>query len=180
MKKNEEKKTIEVSIDEWNEAKADTMALKLQLRDLTHELEAKDTELAETKKNLAEMVEAVRDVRGQLHTALQNRMEAEKTAEMCVGTLTRHLMRWLTKENQAHATQMLKFYFPQDKIRMIDALLSYLIFGKRQRFDREVEKTHFKLICERIDEDAVTLSSHSLMTKLMQKYGLFESLDSQR
>ena len=89
-------------------------------------------------------------------------------------------MHWLTKENQAHATQMLKFYFPQDKIRMIDALLSYLIFGKRQRFDREVEKTHFKLICERIDEDAVTLSSHSLMTKLMQKYGLFESLDSQR
>ena len=37
-----------------------------------------------------------------------------------------------------------------------------------------------KIICERIDEDAVTLPSHSLMTKLMQKYGLFEGLGTQR
>lgn len=35
----------------------------------------------------------------------------------------------------------------------IEAALTYLLFRKKLRMEREVEKTHFKLICEMIDED---------------------------
>lgn len=181
MKENEAKTTmIEVSIDDWNEMKADCMAMKLRLKEMACDMDDKKSALAATEKHLKAMVTANRDLREQLQTALQGRQEAEQSAEACIATLSQFLMRWLSKANQAHAEQMLRFYFPQDKVQMMSALLTYLIFGRRTHFAREVEKTHFKLICDRIDEDAVTLPAHSMMVTLMQKYGLFEALEHQK
>jgi len=40
-----------------------------------------------------------------------------------------------------------------ERVKMIEAALTYLLFRKKLRMEREVEKTHFKLICEMIDED---------------------------
>ena len=68
---------------------------------------------------------------------------------------------------------MLRFYDNLAQTRMMNALLCYLLFGKKPQFEREVEAWHFKVICEKIDEDAITLPAHSLMVRLMQKYGLF-------
>ena len=76
-------------------------------------------------------------------------------------------------------TKMLNYYRPADRIKMMNALLVYLMFGKKKRLDREVEKTHFNLICEKIDEDSVTLPVHSMMMKLMGKYGLYKPVPEQ-
>jgi hypothetical protein len=62
---------------------------------------------------------------------------------------------------------------------MMKALLSFVIFGKKTVFNREVERWHFSIICDQIEEDAITLPAHTLMVKLMEKYGLFETLESE-
>ena len=48
---------------------------------------------------------------------------------------------------------ILRWYYPVERVKMIEAALTYLLFRKKLRMEREVEKTHFKLICEMIDED---------------------------
>ena len=40
-----------------------------------------------------------------------------------------------------------------------------------------MSEAHFRIICQRIDEDAITLPSHSLMVKLLKKYGFFEPIN---
>jgi hypothetical protein len=42
-----------------------------------------------------------------------------------------------------------------------------------------VEKTHFDVICKKIDEDAITLPAHSMMVQLVVKYGLFQKIKEQ-
>ena len=107
---------------------------------------------------------------------MELQVKAEDTAAACEDVMTGFLMRWLSVENQKSVKNILRFYHPLERVRMMSAVLIYLIFGKRQHLEREVEAWHFKLICEKLDEDAITLPAHSLMVRLMQKYGLFDRI----
>jgi len=40
-----------------------------------------------------------------------------------------------------------------------------------------VERWHFKIICSQIEEDAISLPSHTMMVKLFMKYGLFTKIE---
>ena len=101
-------------------------------------------------------------------------------ASNCAGIMREFLFKWLTPENQEYVKRIFRFYDDYDQTRVIYAVLKYLLFGEKTNFHREVQKWHFKLICEKLDEDAIHLPSHSLMVKLMEKYGLFEGLKNLR
>ena len=124
-------------------------------------------ELKEARKQIVEMKYHIED--------LQEEYGREReVASNCAGILKEFLFKWLTKDNQAFVKRVFKFYDYYDQTRMIYALLKYLIFDEKTSFHKPVQGWHFRIICEKIDEDAVTLPAHSMMVKLMKKYGLFE------
>ena len=128
-------------------------------------------ELKEARKKIVEMKYHIED--------LQEEYGREReVASNCAGILKEFLFKWLTKDNQAFVKRVFKFYDYYDQTRMIYALLSYLIFDKKTSFHKPVQGWHFRIICDKIDEDAVTLPVHSMMMKLMKKYGLFQKVES--
>lgn len=108
-----------------------------------------------------------------LDDALDEQQRQIEATENCTQMMKDFLFCFLSNKNAARVKRMLRFYDNLAQTRMMNALLCYLLFGKKPQFEREVEAWHFKVICEKIDEDAITLPAHSLMVRLMQKYGLF-------
>ena len=174
MKKNDEK--VELTVEEYVELTAESEAMKEQMALQAEELAETKEELATTKENLKEMVKTLSETRLMLHGALECQILAEEAANDCLMEMKKFLMHWLTKQNQTSVNHMLKLYKPQQRVKMMAALLEYLIFGRKLKLEREVERTHFNIICGRIDDDCITLPPHSLMVKLMKKYGLNEAL----
>ena len=174
MKQNFEE--MGVTVEEYVEVMAESEAMKEQMALQAEELADAKAELAETKAHLTEMVKTLSETRMMLHGSLECQILAEEAANDCLMEMKKFLMHWLTQQNQTRVSHMLKLYKPQQKVKMMAALLEYLIFGRKLKLEREVERTHFKIICERIDDDCITLPPHSLMVKLMKKYGLNEAL----
>lgn len=108
-----------------------------------------------------------------LDDALDEQQRQVEAAENCTQMMKDFLFCFLSNKNAARVKRMLRFYDNLAQTRMMNALLCYLLFGKKPQFEREVEAWHFRVICEKIDEDAITLPAHSLMVRLIQKYGLF-------
>ena len=176
QKTNETKSTIEIEAKVLRDMKAGEEQMTLTIQTLADQLEETQDELKTTKESLRVVTKDLRDTRLLLHSAVELQEKAEDTATACENVLKGFLMRWLTEENQERVKMMLRFYHPLQRVKLMNALLVYLMFGIKKHLDREVERTHFNIICEMIDEDAVTLPSHSMMVVLMQKYGLFEAL----
>ena len=128
-------------------------------------------ELRKGRKQIIEMKYHIEDLQ------VEYGRERE-VARSCVEILKDFLFKWLTKDNQAFVKRMFKFYDDYDQTRMIYALLKYLIFDQKTGFHKPVQGWHFRIICEKIDEDAVTLPAHSMMMRLMKKYGLFQRMDN--
>ena len=126
-------------------------------------------ELRKGRKQIIEMKYHIEDLQ------VEYGRERE-VARSCVEILKDFLFKWLTPNNQAFVKRVFKFYDDFDQTRMIYAILKYLIFDQKTGFHKPVQGWHFRIICEKIDEDAVTLPSHSMMMKLMKKYGLFDAL----
>ena len=130
-------------------------------------------ELKESRRQIVEMKYHLEEVQ-------QEYGREREVASNCVGILKEFLFKWLTPDNQDLVKRMLRFYDDYDKARLIYAILKFLLFGEMSNFHKEVQKWHFNIICDKIDEDAIHLPSHSLMVKLMEKYGLFEGLKNLR
>ena len=126
-------------------------------------------ELRKGRKQIIEMKYHIED--------LQEEYGREReVANNCVAILKDYLFKWLTPDNQAFVKRVFKYYDDYDQTRMMYAILKYLIFDEKTGFHKPVQGWHFRIICEKIDDDAVTLPSHSMMMKLMKKYGLFDAL----
>ena len=164
--------TVEMDVRELNAMKAEEEVMKQTMSALTDQLEEAEDELMTTKAELRQVMKDLRDTKILLHKAIELQQEAEDTTTRCERIMMGYLNRWLTNENRARAAQMLRFYHPRQRVMMMDALLTYLMFGKKLRLEREVEKTHFKIMCDLIDEDSITLPAHSLMVKMMKRHGL--------
>jgi len=167
---------VEIEVRELEEMKAEAAQMKLNMRNLTEELVRTKDELDVTKKDLFAISKNLLETKQLLHASVELQGKAEETATRCEHSITTFLSRWLTVKSMSRLKAILRFYYPVERVKMIDAVLTYLLFGKKFRMESEVENTHFKLICEMIDEDCITLPAHSLMVKLMQKYGLNEEL----
>ena len=124
-------------------------------------------ELKEARRQIVEMKYHLEEVQ-------QEYGREREVASNCAGILRDFLFKWLTPDNQKYVKRIFRFYDDYDQTREMYAVLKYLLFGEKTSFHREVQRWHFKLICDKIDEDAIHLPSHSLMVKLMEKYGLFE------
>ena len=176
MKTKSEKKMVEIDARELAEMKAQEELMKQSMSTLADELDDAKDELETTKKELSVVTKDLRDTRQLLQSAVTLQQRSEETARLCSNVLRGFLNQWLSAENRALVKNILKFYHPLQRVNMMNALLTYLIFGKKQHLEREVEKTHFQIICDRIDQDCINLPTHSLMVKLMKKYGLNETL----
>ena len=174
MKKKREK--MEVLVEEYEMLKSECETMKEILATQSMELDETRDELNTTKGELAEMVKTISETRLKLHASIKLQMQAEQVADDCMTEMRNFLMYWLTKQNQATVRRMLKFYKPRENVEMMSALLTYLIFGRKKSLGLEVERAHFKIICEKISEDCVTLKPHTLMIKLMKRYGMNETL----
>ena len=174
--KVEEVKKVEIEVKELEAMKAEAAQMKLNMSNLTDELVRTKDELDVTKKNLFAVSKDLRETKQLLHASVELQGKAEEAATRCEHSMTNFLSRWLTVKSMSRVKAILRWYYPVERVKIIDAVLTYLLFGKKFRLESEVENTHFKLICDMVDEDCVTLPPHSLMVKLMQKYGLNEEL----
>ena len=127
-------------------------------------------ELRKGRKQIVEMKYSIEDLQ------VEYGRERE-VARSCVEILKDFLFKWLTPDNQAFVKRVFKFYDDYDQTRMMYAILKYLIFDQKTGFHKPVQGWHFRIICEKIDDDAVTLPAHSMMMRLMQKYGLFQRVE---
>ena len=129
-------------------------------------------ELKEARRQIVEM-------KYQLEDLQQEYGRSREVASNCAGILRDFLFKWLTPDNQTFVKRVFKYYDDYDQTRVIYAILKFLLFGEKSSFRKEVQRWHFNIICDRIDEDAIQLPSHSLMVKLIEKYGLFEAIDNE-
>lgn len=161
---------VEIEVKKLEEMKAEEEQMKLNMRNLTDELVETKDELNVTKLQLNAISKDLRETKQLLHASVELQRKAEETATRCENSMTNFLSRWLTVKSMSRVRAILRWYYPAERVKMMDAVLTYLLFGKKLRQEREVENTHFKLICDMVDEDSITLPAHSLMVKLMQKY----------
>ena len=138
-----------------------------KMRVLRNELHATKNELRQTQR-------ALYLTNDKLNDALEKIRTMKQATDDTVSILREYLFFWLTPMNQFRVKRMLRFYDKEQQVRMMSAILSYVVFGQKTEFTREVERWHFKIICSQIDEDAISLPAHSMMVKLFRKYGLFE------
>lgn len=138
-----------------------------KMRVLRNELHATKNDLRQTQRTLLLTADKLKDAQAKI-----SMMKQATDDTVCI--LREYLFLWLTPMNQFRVKRMLRFYNKQQQVRMMSALLSYVIFGEKTVFTREVERWHFKIIISQIDEDAISLPTHTMMVKLFKKYGLFE------
>lgn len=135
------------------------------------ELDYLRNELKGARRQIVEMKYHLEDV--------QEEYDRERVvASNCAGILRDFLFKWLTPDNQKYVKRVFRFYDDYDQARVIYAVLKYLLFGEKTSFHKEVQKWHFNIICDKIDEDAIVLPSHTLMVKIMQKYGLINAIEN--
>ena len=88
------------------------------------------------------------------------------------------LFRWLTEDTHRKVNQYIKYYRPEQRMEMINAMQTYVLTGKRTRFRRAVQNWHFRLFCELIDDDRYSVPAHALLKRLWEKIGLLKSITS--
>ena len=174
--KVEEVKKVEIEVKQLEAMRAEEAQMKLNMSNLTDELVRTKDELSVTKKELFAVSKDLRETKQLLHASVELQGKAEEAATRCERSLSNFMSRWLSDENQSRVKAILRWYYPVERVKIMDAVLTYLLFGKKFRQETEVANTHFKIICDMIDEDSITLPAHSLMVQLMQKYGLNEEL----
>ena len=141
-----------------------------KMRVLRNELHATKNELRQTQRTLYLTNDKLKD-------ALEKIGMMKRATDDTVSLLRDYLFLWLTPMNQFRVKRMLRFYDKEQQVRMMSALLGYVMFGEKPVFSREVERWHFKIICGQIEEDAISLPAHTMMVKLFLKYGLFTKIE---
>ena len=178
-KNKKEVEMTKIEVEKLACMKAEREAMRLTIRNQEYEIREKCKELDETKDTLREMVKRLGETRDLLHSSLQLQAYHKDVADGCVDLIREFLFKWLTKGNQVKLKKMLEFHKVEGQMRLMLGVLNYILFDKEFRSHDEVEKTHFDVICKKIDEDVITLPAHSMMVKLVVKYGLFEKIKDQ-
>ncbi len=160
---------------------------------MNNDSEMMTNHLEEVIAHLEETREDLRKTRVELIEARMQRLEDEhrltdalaqiamlkKSATDAVLAMREYLFMWLTPENQERVKRMMKYYQYADQVRLMSAMLAYLMFGESRKLPREVERWHMKLISEYIDDDMISLPVHTKLVTLFKKYGLFEKIDAE-
>ena len=103
--------------------------------------------------------------------------EAQRVAEKSVKILKKQLFKWLSKRSQHKVEQFLGFYYQEEQLDLLDAMMTYAMTGNKTKLEKPVAQWHFRLFCEMMDEDRVTVPSHTLLKRLWLKIGLLKPLN---
>lgn len=103
--------------------------------------------------------------------------ESLQVADKGIWVLEKQLFRWLTKRSQHKTDGMLKYYHQVDRIDLLNAMMTYVVTGKKKRLVKPIAEWHLKLFCEMVDEDRCTVPSHSLLKRLWEKIGLLKRIE---
>ena len=150
----------EVDVEELQEELERT---RTQLRQSNHALLMVRRELGKTKHKLAKTESDLE--------------EARRVTDGQERVMKRLLDKWLTKRSLHRADQMLRTYRPEDRLAMLNAMMQYVQTGRKTKFERPVMEWHHQLFCEMVDNDRVTVPSHTLLKRLWVKIGLLKSID---
>lgn len=102
--------------------------------------------------------------------------EAKRVADKSETILKKQLFKWLSKRSQHKVENILGFYHREEQMDLLDAMMSYAMTGKKAKLDKPVAQWHFRLFCEMIDDDRVTVPSHTLLKRLWVKIGLLKRM----
>ena len=155
---------------ELEETRKDLRKKLYKMRVLRNELHATKNELRQTQRTLLLTDDKLKD-------ALAKIGMMKRATDDTVSLLRDYLFLWLTPMNQFRVKRMLRFYDKEQQVRMMSALLGFVMFGEKTVFYREVERWHFHIICSQIEEDAISLPTHTMMVKLFMKYGMFTKIE---
>ena len=86
------------------------------------------------------------------------------------------LYQWLSTENRAMMTGVLKYYHPLDRALLIYAVLLYLTTGKKLKLNCEMAQLHYDMMVHFVDEDLATVPSHRHLMRLYKNYGIYETI----
>ncbi|SEA04351.1 hypothetical protein SAMN04487851_102105 [Prevotella sp. tc2-28] len=120
-------------------------------------------ELELTKQQLKETQEALNQTKAALNQARQKCAIWERKAEEetdisdhCLRTMRDLLKKWTGEESlDVKTNKMLEFNTTDRQVEMIGALMDYLHTGDRYLFDHEVQRTMFKVMCQRFDKKKI-------------------------
>lgn len=179
VKVEEEVEMTMISVEELNMLRAEHETMKLTIRNLEWELNSKCQKLETTDNMLNEMVIRLSETRDLLHASLKKQICYKNVADGCLMTIKDFLMKWLTTRNRIAIDKALNFQKEEAQMRLITALLTYLIFGKKFETKDEVENRLYTTMVERIEKDSNSLPAHSMMVKLFKRHGLFQKLQEE-
>ena len=102
--------------------------------------------------------------------------EAKRVADRSVTILKKQLFKWLSKRSQHKVENILSFYHQEEQMDLLDAMMTYAMTGNKAKLEKPVSQWHFRLFCEMMDEDRVTVPSHTLLKRLWLKIGLLKRI----
>ena len=109
-------------------------------------LEAVQQELEKTQV-------ALNQVKQKCSTWKHEAEEQTDIADRCLKTMRGLLMKWTGDKSLAEKTsKMLGFNSTDRRIEMMGALMDYLHTGDKHLFNHEVQRTMFRVMCERIEK----------------------------
>jgi hypothetical protein len=114
-----------------------------------------------------------------LEQAVKENKELKRLLDVQERLTKRLLLCWLERKSHKRVKFILGFYRTEQRLEMLNALLTYVTTGKATRFEREVQNWHFRLLREHIDEDRYTDAVHKMLLQLWKKIGVFQKVDSQ-
>ena len=142
-----------------------------------NELDRKRAELKEVKSILNKTRYELTKNNRRLERLDNECQEAKKVADMSVRIIKKQLFKLLSKRSQHKVELFISFYHQEDQMNLLDAMMSYVMTGKKTKFDRAVAQWHFRLFCEMVDDDRVTVPSHELLKRLWIKVGLLQRIE---
>lgn len=144
---------------------------------LENELDRYRSELKETRVTLNKTRRELTRSNRRLELLDDECQEAKRVADKSVKILKKQLFKWLSKRSQHKVENILSFYHQEEQMDLLDAMMTYVMTGNKAKLDKPVAQWHFRLFCEMMDEDRVTVPSHTLLKRLWIKIGLLKPLN---
>ena len=139
-------------------------------------LERKRAELKEMSNMLNKTCRELTKNNRRLELLDNECQEAKRVADKSVKILKHQLFKWLSKRSQHKVENILGFYYQEEQMDLLDAMMTYAMTGNKAKLDKPVAQWHLRLFCEMMDEDRVTVPSHTLLKRLWIKIGLLKRM----
>lgn len=149
------------------------MSITLKIRKDEHrEIEC----LYDAKKTLAKTCTELKHTRQKLEEVRMDNQALIPLCDKAENILRVLLEKWISKETRKKVALIIRYYHRNERLEMYNAMLLYVMTGRKTRFDRAVMQWHFRLFADMADEDRYTVPSNTLLKRLWKKVGLVEGI----